>query len=135
MNKEEIYILSAKQISMQQPLCEEWMEHPLYPSEPFVRAANPDFKPYIPYGDARPEARSGFLADLPRHRLEVHCDPELLDLLPAGKGKALLDSLALDPRPAYQDNPDRVYGLSFMEYEVHFQVKDQVLHVLDLKPR
>ncbi|MBO4402182.1 MAG: beta-ketoacyl synthase chain length factor [Bacteroidales bacterium] len=53
MNKEEIYILSAKQISMQQPLDEEWMEHPLYPSEPFVRALNPDFKPYIPPMEAR----------------------------------------------------------------------------------
>ena len=94
-----------------------------------------DVKPYIPYGDARPEAKSGFLSTLPRHRLEVHCAPELLALLPAGKGKALIDTLALDPRPAYQDDPNRVYGLSFMEYEVHFQVEDQVLHVLDLKPR
>lgn len=94
-----------------------------------------DVKPYIPYGDARPEASSGFLTALPGHRLEVDCAPALLALLPAGKDKALLDTLALDPRPAYQDDPDRVYGLSFMEFEVHFQVKDQVLHVLDLSPR
>ena len=94
-----------------------------------------DVKPYIPYGDARPEASSGFLTALPGHRLEVDCAPALLALLPAGKDKALLDTLALDPRPAYQDDPDRVYGLSFMEYEVHFQVKDHVLHVLDLSPR
>ena len=53
MSGEGVHILSAKQISMQQPLCEEWMEHPLYPSEPFVRAANPDFKPYIPPMEAR----------------------------------------------------------------------------------
>lgn len=53
MSKESIYVLSAKQISLQQPLSEEWMQHPLWPEEPYVHAINPDFKPYIPPMEAR----------------------------------------------------------------------------------
>ncbi len=94
-----------------------------------------DIKPYIPYGDAHPEASSGFLTGLPRHRLEIICDPGLLAVLPEDKSRALLETLALDPRPGYQDDPDRVYGLSFMEFEVHFKVRNQVLTVLDLAVR
>ena len=93
-----------------------------------------DVKPYIPYGDARPEASSGFLTGLARHRLEVVCPPPILDILPGDKHKSLLDTLALDPRPAYQEDPDRIYGLSFLEYEVHFQVQGRVLTVLDISP-
>ena len=53
MEKTSVKILSAKQISIQNPLSEEWMENPLSYSEDYVRAVDPDFKQFISAGDAR----------------------------------------------------------------------------------
>ena len=72
-----------------------------------------DIKPYLPYADARPEASAGFTSRVDRARLAVDCPPALLERVPPEKRAALLGVLAEDPRPSYQDDPARVYGMSF----------------------
>ena len=90
-----------------------------------------DVKPYLPYADAHPEALGGF-APSPKETIEVECPPELLQKLPEGRREALLGVLAQDPRPQYQNAPERVYGMSFGGWDVKFRVKDGVLTVLSL---
>ncbi len=90
-----------------------------------------DVKPYLPYADAHPEALGGF-APSPKETIEVSCPPELLQKLPEGQREALLGVLAQDPRPQYQNDPKRVYGMSFGGWNVKFRVKDGVLTVLSL---
>ena len=90
-----------------------------------------DVKPYLPYADAHPEALGGF-APSPKETIEVKSPPELLQKLPEGQREALLGVLAQDPRPQYQNDPERVYGMSFGGLDVKFRVKDGVLTVLSL---
>ena len=90
-----------------------------------------DVKPYLPYADAHPEALGGF-APSPKETIEVECPPELLQKLPEGQREALLGVLAQDPRPQYQNDPERVYGMSFGGWDVKFCVKGGVLTVLSL---
>ena len=91
-----------------------------------------DIKPYVPYADAHPEARGGFVDQVARRRLEVDCPPDLLERAPVEKRAALLGVLAEDPRPAYQGDPDRVYGMAFAGLEVRFTVAGERLTVLSL---
>ena len=90
-----------------------------------------DIKPYLPYADAHPEARGGF-APLPKETVAVDCPPELLAALPEGQREALLGVLAQDPRPQYQNDPERVYGMSFGGWDVRFRVRGERLEVLSL---
>ena len=90
-----------------------------------------DIKPYLPYADAHPEALGGF-APSPKETIEVKSPPELLQKLPEGRREALLGVLAQDPRPQYQNDPERVYGMNFGGWDVKFRVKDGVLTVLSL---
>ena len=93
-----------------------------------------DIKPYLPYADCHPEAVGGFAPAAPDKRLEVVIPEELTAQIPAEKRAALLDVLALDPRPSYHDDPMRIYGMRFAEFEVRFSVADGVLTVLELHP-
>ncbi len=88
-----------------------------------------DIKPYLPHADCRPEATGGFAAPVADYALQVECSEELLAALPAAKRAALLGVLAQDPRPAYQEDPTRVYGFAFAGFEVHFTVAGQTLTV------
>ena len=90
-----------------------------------------DVKPYLPYADAHPEALGGF-APSPKETIAVDCPPQLLAALPEERREALLGVLAQDPRPQYQNDPERVYGMSFGGWDVKFRVKDGVLTVLSL---
>ena len=91
-----------------------------------------DVKPYLPYADARPEALGGFTARTPRRRLEVRCPEELLARAPEAKREALLGVLAEDPRPSYQSDPERVYGMAFAGMEVRFTVAGETLTVVEI---
>lgn len=91
-----------------------------------------DVKPYAPYADAFPDARGGFASARPE-TVAVDCPAELLARVEEGKRDALLGVLAHDPRPRYQDDPARVYGMAFGGYEVKFRVADGVLTVTDIK--
>jgi tRNA-Thr(GGU) m(6)t(6)A37 methyltransferase TsaA len=92
-----------------------------------------DVKPYVPYADSRPEASGGFTDDFDWQPLGVECPEDLLERFPAEKRQALLGVLAQDPRPAYQEDPDRVYGFPFGGFEVRFTVREGKLRVLELK--
>lgn len=91
-----------------------------------------DIKPYIPYADAHPEARSGFAPDAGA-KLTVEFPPELEALVPAEKRAALRGVLQNDPRPRYQRDPERVYGLQFAGQNVKFTVEGDRLTVKDVE--
>ncbi len=93
-----------------------------------------DVKPYLPYADCRPDAAGGFTDGTPRRVLEVEISPELLERVPESKRDALLGVLSNDPRPSYQTNPERVYGLTFAGLEVKFRVDRETLYVLSVEP-
>ena len=92
-----------------------------------------DIKPYVPYTDARPQAVGGFTQALPRHVLRVDFPDALRLLLTEEQADALTGILAQDPRPAYQDDPDRVYGLRFAGFNVRFRVENDLLTVTGIK--
>lgn len=87
-----------------------------------------DIKPYLPYADAHPEAVGGFAQSAPA-ALTVECPSELLEDIPQDRREALRGVLAQDPRPSYQDDPDRVYGMQFAGFDVRFRVDGTVLTV------
>ena len=88
-----------------------------------------DIKPYLPYADCRTEAVGGFAPEMP-DRLEVLIPPELEAAIPEGRRPALTAVLAQDPRPPYQEDPERVYGMSFAGLEIRFRVEGRRLTVL-----
>ena len=91
-----------------------------------------DIKPYIPYADAHPDARGGFAQDAPKPTLTVDFPPELLVRVPEDRREALCAVLALDPRPPYQSDPSRVYGMRFAGREIRFTVRETTLTVCDV---
>ena len=91
-----------------------------------------DIKPYIPYADCHPEATEGFTGQVEMQALTVEIPPELLARFPVEKRDALVGVLAQDPRPRYQADASRVYGLEFGGYEVKFTVAGQKLTVTDI---
>ena len=91
-----------------------------------------DIKPYVPYADAHPEALGGF-APAPAATVAVEFPPELLARVPAGRRDALTGVLAQDPRPRYQDDPQRVYGMSFGGKNIRFRVEGNRLIVVDVE--
>ena len=88
-----------------------------------------DVKPYLPYADSHPEATGGFTGNVGGKVLEVDFPPELLARVPEDKRGALTGVLSRDPRPSYQQDPTRVYGMAFAGLEVRFTVDGDVLHV------
>ena len=93
-----------------------------------------DIKPYIPYGDSHPEATGGFTDKAKDFLLEVVFPGEWLGLLPEDKREAALGVLRHDPRPSYQRQPGRVYGLTFAGYDIRFTVEADVLTVVEVNP-
>ena len=91
-----------------------------------------DIKPYIPYADSHPGVRSGFAPDSPMPRLTVADRKQLLSKLNPDQRKALIDALALDPRPHYQDDPSRRYVMPFGEVEVAFTVDSKMLNIVNV---
>ena len=89
-----------------------------------------DIKPYLPYADCPRDATGGFTDPLEAEPLEVECDEALLVGLEAQQRAGLMGVLACDPRPRYQEDPERVYGLAFAGKNVKFTVRDRVLTVL-----
>lgn len=88
-----------------------------------------DVKPYVPYADAIPDALGGFAVPKEGHRLTVDFPPVLLQKLPRDKQAAVMSVLAADPRPAYQNDPERVYGVSFGGFNLRFTVEGENLSV------
>ena len=92
-----------------------------------------DIKPYLPYADCHPEASGGFASDSPSRRLTVSDPKKLLSTFQKEKIEALIKVLELDPRPSYQNDPDRTYGMRFSGKNVRFQVLDNTLIITDIE--
>ena len=92
-----------------------------------------DIKPYLPYADCKSDAVGGFASAPKEATLQVNCPAELLEKLPQASRAALPAVLAQDPRPSYQNDPERVYGMVFAGFNVRFRVEDDVLTVLDIQ--
>ena len=91
-----------------------------------------DIKPYVAYADSHPEARSGFVDKKVWQELEVVMPEALCAHFSDEEQVSLRKILALDPRPRYQEDPERVYGMPFADYDVRFKVSGQVLTVVSL---
>ena len=91
-----------------------------------------DIKPYIPYGDCHPDATGGFTDHAGEFLLRVDFPPELLAILPEDKRQAAIGVLSHDPRPSYQRDPDRIYGLTFAGYDIRFRVQEDILTVIEV---
>ena len=92
-----------------------------------------DIKPYIPYADCKPEALNGFTGGTEGVLLEVDFPAPLLELLPQEKQQAAIGILAHDPRPSYQKDAKRIYGVSFAGFDIRFTVEDCILTVQEVQ--
>ena len=91
-----------------------------------------DIKPYVEYADSHKGARSGFVDDKEWKRLEVVLPRETFHKLDPDSVDGLLEILAQDPRPQYQDDPERIYGLLYEGRNIKFRVADGILTVVDV---
>lgn len=91
-----------------------------------------DIKPYLPYTDSHPEAIGGFADPVKSYALEVIFPDKWLSMIPEDRREALMGVLAHDPRPAYQDDPERIYGFEFCGFDVRFIVKDRMLIIYEI---
>ena len=88
-----------------------------------------DIKPYIAYSDCHTDAVSGFADPVKEYELDVVFEQELLSRIEESKHEALIKILKQDPRPSYQNDPEREYGFRFSDYEIFFRVDGEVLTV------
>ena len=92
-----------------------------------------DIKPYIKYADARPHAKCGYVDELEEYRLKVVLPEELAaEIADKSLIPSLVETLSLDPRPSYHDDPERIYGLSFAGMNVRFKVFLGILTVVSV---
>ena len=91
-----------------------------------------DIKPYIPYSDCLTNATGGFTDHAADFLLDVDFPPALLGLLPYDKQEAAIAVLSHDPRPSYQRDPSRIYGLSFAGFDIRFRVEEKTLYVVEV---
>ena len=92
-----------------------------------------DIKPYIPYSDSHPHAKGGFTDTAADFLLDVDIPHSLLNKLPEQKRQAVLGILSHDPRPSYQKDPERIYGLSFAGFNIRFTVNEKQLTVVSIE--
>ena len=92
-----------------------------------------DVKPYVAYSDSHPDAVSGFADQVKDYALKVEICKELLTKIEVSKQKSLITILENDPRPSYQNDPEREYGMLFASYEIFFKVAGDTLTVTRIK--
>lgn len=92
-----------------------------------------DIKPYLPYVDCHAEATGGFAEHTKEYSLKVEITEEWLAVVPEDKRESLVQILSQDPRPAYQKNPNRMYGMEYAGMEVRFKVYEEILTVCEIR--
>ena len=92
-----------------------------------------DIKPYVTYSDSIPEAYGGFSEKVKDYQLEVVIPPEHLEKVPEQKRQLLCEILSQDPRPSYQEDPLRVYGMEYAGMEIKFTVAEGILTVKEIE--
>lgn len=90
-----------------------------------------DIKPYVAYADCHAGARSGFTDSTPIKRLKVEMGDNVIRSLAPEDVEALRKVLALDPRPHYQKDGNKIYGMPFKGHDIHFRVDGDTLYVVD----
>jgi hypothetical protein len=93
-----------------------------------------DIKPYLAYTDSHPEATSGFAEEVMGHGLKVVFPEQFLSIIKEEKRRGVIIILENDPRPSYIDDPERIYGMRFGDFELKFTVADYVLTVIQVVP-
>ena len=91
-----------------------------------------DIKPYIPFADCKTEATGSYATAHEKDGVEVVFPQELLEKIPENKRAGLIQCLADDPRPSYQEDA-RIYGMKFAEFDVKFSVQNNILTVLSVE--
>lgn len=91
-----------------------------------------DIKPYIAFTDSHPDAVCGFSESYKEYKLKVELSEKVSQKLPENLRRPLTDLLACDPRPSYQSDPERIYGLDVAGYSIKFTVNGDVLTVKDI---
>ena len=91
-----------------------------------------DIKPYLPFVDSQPEALGGFADTVKDDQLTVQCSEELMKHIPEQHRQAIMDILAQDPRPHYQQDPNRIYGMEFADMEIKFRVEEKTLSICEI---
>lgn len=94
-----------------------------------------DIKPYLPYADCHPEATGGFAQDVMGHALKVEFPEEWLEKIPEDRRETLLSILEQDPRPGYQQDPGRIYGFAYGQWEIKFRVEGEILTVCQVEAK
>ena len=92
-----------------------------------------DIKPYIAFADSHPEATEGFAGPAYHKHLEVEWHLQDDMELPEASRQTISEILAQDPRPSYQTDSERIYGMTYAGYEIHFQVRESLLSVISVK--
>ena len=90
-----------------------------------------DIKPYLPYADSFPDAVGGFTEHLEERKLEVTFDNEIFKFVSNDIRDEIIQVLAHDPRPSYQDD-DKIYGIKYNKYEIKFQVQNKTLTIISV---
>ncbi len=93
-----------------------------------------DIKPYLPYADCRPDACGGWTDAVARSLLNVEFPAEVLEKIAEEHRDAVYAVLEADPRPRYQDDPQRIYGLTFAKWNIKFRVEGETLYVVEVEP-
>jgi hypothetical protein len=94
-----------------------------------------DIKPYLAFSDSIPDATGGFSAEIGEYKLTVKVDKDLLSNFPKEKSDTLCRILAEDPRPAYIEDENRIFGFLFYDHEIKFKVKEKELTVISVEKR
>lgn len=92
-----------------------------------------DIKPYLPYADSIPDAKGGFTEELSERFIKVEMDDELYPCMEKEKKEEIKKILSGDPRPSYQKDENRIYGMKYGSYEIKFMVLDDILTVIDIE--
>ena len=94
-----------------------------------------DIKPYLPYVDSHPQAAEGFTGQTRHQRVAVEIPEPWRGKIPEGQEEAVRQILSLDPRPGYQEDPERVYGLEYENMDIRFRVQKGTLTVCEIARR
>ena len=94
-----------------------------------------DIKPYLPFADSHPEATGSFTDRTKEYGLQVEIPEPIEQMVEKNKRSALRAVLAHDPRPSYQNDPERIYGMEFAGYEVRFRVCEETLYVTEIEKK
>lgn len=93
-----------------------------------------DIKPYLGYTDSHPDAIDGFASEYMYNELDVIFPENLLGIIPPEKQSSAIKMLKEDPRPHYQDDPERIYGVAFAGFDIRFKVREKTLTVIEIVP-